>query len=260
MPGFRPSTSAFRFTNSFAPQPLLAVSAPWSTRRLGLGDASRGLCGGMIYAVRDLFEAGIGPPPDVVAPAVGSPLYAYLVRRLLESFDIPRGVARYYRLMQGADADANRGIRVRPGVARTSLADEWPRIRLDLDEGLLSPIGIITVRSSDPRLLGLNHQVLAYAYIQAGTSITLRVYDPDTPGDRADEVTLSFDLAEVHGRGDPAGPARIEHSIAIGGRPVRAFFRSRYRWVDPRRAIAPAAGRPAGQEAPPGRSRLEKGR
>ncbi len=125
---------------------------------------------------------------------------------------------------------------------------------------MLSPIGIITVRSSDPRLLGLNHQVLAYAYIQAGTSITLRVYDPDTPGDRADEVTLSFDLAEVHGRGDPAGPARIEHSIAIGGRPVRAFFRSRYRWVDPRRAIAPAAGRPAGQEAPPGRSRLEKGR
>lgn len=244
--GFLPSVAAFRFTNSFVPEPLFTVglcrsrSGPAAARpgavtltagRLGIGDASRGLCGGMIFAVRDLFEAGLEPPADAVAPRAGSPLYAYLVRRLFESFDIPRGVARYYQLMRGPDADQATGILVRPGVGRASVVDEWPRIRLDLDSGLLSPLGIVTLRSSDPRQLGLNHQVLAYAYAQRGTSVTLRVYDPNTPSDRADDVTLTFDLA------DPAGPVPIRHSIAIGGRPVRAFFRGRYRWKDPSAAV-----------------------
>jgi hypothetical protein len=256
VPGFLPSARAFRFTNSFPAQPLLGVSLPGTPWGIGIGDASRGLCGGMIFAVRDLFESGIEPPPDTVPPCPGSPLYAYLVRRLFASFDLPRGVARYYGLMRGPDTRPRlRGS----GGGRCSLAEEWPRIRLDLDAGLLSPIGIITVRSADPRRLGLNHQVLAYAYCQVGTAVTLRVHDPNTPLARADDVTMSFDLAHAAGpidlgeagagqaAGSPrqaAGFVRITHSIAIGGRPVRAFFHSLYRWADPR----PALRRPQGDQ------------
>ncbi|SNQ45585.1 conserved hypothetical protein [Frankia canadensis] len=251
VPGFLPSTRAFRFTNTFAPQSLLDVRLPRMRWGLGIGDASRGLCGGMIFAVRDLHEAGLDPPPDTAPPERGSPLYAYLVRRLFASFDLPRGVARYYALTYGPDAvdghanqkigqnAPNRRDAGRPGqgqpyarradVGRRSIAGEWPRIRLDLDTGRLSPLGIITVHSADPRRLGLNHQVLAYAYEQVGAAVTLRVHDPNTALDRADDVTMSFDLARPD--------AGIDHSISIGGRPVRAFFRSRYRWTDPRPAL-----------------------
>ncbi|WP_041938623.1 MULTISPECIES: hypothetical protein [Frankia] len=287
VPGFRPGVSAFRFTNSFDVQPLLALRLPGLPWGLGIGDASRGLCGGMIFAVRDLFEAGLAAPPDVESPRRGSPLYGYLVRRLVASFDLPRGVARYYGLMRAADTypQPRRGVAWWPGtgrqdrrgstsdprgstsdgpgsvpnrsgsvpgrpggalgrlgVGRRSLADEWPRIRLDLDSGRLAPIGVITVHSADPLKLGLNHQVLAYAYTQVDTAVTLRVYDPNTPLERADDVTMSFDLADA---GGDAGRVRITHSIAIGGRPVRAFFHSRYRWADPRPALrAHVAGRP----------------
>lgn len=240
VPGFLPSTSAFRFTNSFAVQPLLRARAPALGWSLSLGDASRGLCGGMIFAVRDLFEAGMSPPSDEAPPRHGSPLYAYLVRRLFDSFDLPRGVARYHALMRGPDATLTVGQRL--GVAARSLADEWPRIRLDLDAGRLSPLGLVTVRATDPRQLGLNHQVLAYAYDQAGTVVTLRVHDPNTPVDQADDVTVTFDLADAASitataTGRTIRPPRIDHSIAIGGRPVRAFFRTRYRWTDPSRAL-----------------------
>ncbi|MCM3922476.1 hypothetical protein ND748_12505 [Frankia sp. AiPs1] len=253
VPGFLPGASAFRFTNSFDVQPLLALRLPGMPRRLGIGDASRGLCGGMIFAVRDLFETGLAVPPDVEPPRRGSPLYGYLVRRLLASFDLPRGVARYYGLMRAADTYPlpRSGSATRPGsrpgsalgrlgVGRRSLADEWPRIRLDLDSGRLAPIGVITVHSADPLQLGLNHQVLAYAYTQIDTAVSLRVYDPNTPLEGADDVTIFFDLADA---GGDAGSVRITHSIAIGGRPVRAFFHSRYRWADPRPALrAHAAG------------------
>ncbi len=241
VPGFLPSTRAFRFSNSFAAQPLLGSRAPGLPRGIAIGDASRGLCGGMIFAVRDLVEARLDPPPDSAPPMRGSALYAYLVRRLFDSFDLPRGVARYYGLMRGPDGRSGG----RPGVGARSLADEWPRIRLDLDAGRLAPIGIVTVRSADPRQLGLNHQVLAYAYHQVGTAVTVRVYDPNTPNAQADDVTMAFDLAQsgglaasrAGGPGAVAEPVPIEHSIAIGGRPVRAFFRARYRWTDPRPAL-----------------------
>ncbi len=235
--GFLPSLCTFRFANKWPKQPVLRLPVPY-LRKVGIGDASRGLCGGMTYAVRDLFEAGI-PAPDVDAPpAAGTALYQYIVRRLIDSFDIPRGVVRYYRLGSLPDGDKKRLAWTRAGAWRSTVADEWPLVRRDLDEGRLSPLGIITVHTSNPRQLGLNHQVLAYAYEQRGTMVTLRVYDPNTPLKVSDGVTVSFDVAH------PDQPSRITHTIAIGDRPVRAFFRTRYRRADPRDAISSAASSP----------------
>ncbi|MCK9901903.1 hypothetical protein MXD63_17695 [Frankia sp. Cpl3] len=234
---FVPSIHAFEFVNAFPRQPVLRIPVA-GLGSIPIGDASRGLCGGMIYTVRDLFEFGLAPPPASSPPAAETPLYRYLVRRLFDSFDGPRGVYRYYRLMSAADTDTElaRGRLRLPGASSTSVAKEWPLIRHDLDRGLLSPLGIITTRSADPMRLGLNHQVLAYGYEQRGVRVTLRVYDPNTPRPAADDVTLSFD---VLGSADAAAPLRIDHTIAIGGRPVRAFFRSRYRRADPRPALTP---------------------
>lgn len=265
---FVPSLHGFGFTNTFPRQPVLRIPVV-GLGSIPVGDASRGLCGGMIYAVRDMYEYGVSPPPAANPPDAESPLYRYIVRRLLDSFDGPRGVYRYYRLMAAADSDTVRGQLWRPGATSTSIAREWPRIRHDLDNGLLCPLGIITTRSADPLRLGLNHQVLAYAYEQRGRRVTLRVYDPNTPRDRADDVTLSFDILSPVATGPTGSPVRaalrhttrprpetgrllppapptaaelapteIEHTISIGGRPVRAFFRSRYRPTDPRPALA----------------------
>ena len=42
------------------------------------------------------------------------------------------------------------------------------------------PLGPVTVHSTNPLDLGMNHQVLAYGYELDGTALTLRVYDPNT--------------------------------------------------------------------------------
>ena len=57
-----------------------------STRgSIGVGDASTGLCGGMVYTVADLFAAGVPVPPDREPPANGSPRFKSIVRRQVES-------------------------------------------------------------------------------------------------------------------------------------------------------------------------------
>jgi hypothetical protein len=231
--GFTPATRAFRFTNDFPKEPV-AIIGPARGPHLNIGDASRGLCGGMTYAVRDLFEAAAPPPPDTRPPPARSPLFRFLVRRLIQSWDLPRGALRYYRLMLIPDADRRRGVLARHGAGHVTAIEEWPRVRLDLDQGRLSPLGLVTVRSANPFQLGHNHQVLAYAYTQAGTAVTLRVYDPNTPLAGADGVTLTFDVARPH-RGVP-----ITHNVLTGGREVRTFFRTRYRPARPPFVAEPA--------------------
>jgi len=44
-----------------------------------IGDAHNGLCGGMVFTVRDLFERNIPVPGSASAPEHGSPLFNYIV-------------------------------------------------------------------------------------------------------------------------------------------------------------------------------------
>lgn len=221
VPGFRPSIHGFAFTNDFPPGPAVRIG-PAGRRQLAIGDASRGLCGGMTFAVRDLFEAGRLPPATDQPPAPGTPLFRYLVRRLIESWDLPGGGLSYYRLMLAPPADRLLTVATRRGVGHVTGVTQWPRVRLDLDQGVLSPLGLVTEQSANPLRLGYNHQVLAYGYQQVGTVVTLRVYDPNTPPDWADDVRLVFDV------GRPAAGVPIRHNVTIA-RPVRTFFRARYR-------------------------------
>src|SRR5436305_14716185 len=95
---FVPSVNGFRFTNSFPHEPDVRLDlGPAGT--IGLGDASQGICGGMAFAARDYYEARL-PIPDIDSPpASGTPLFGYLVERLLDSFDVPGGVLKYAEWM-----------------------------------------------------------------------------------------------------------------------------------------------------------------
>jgi hypothetical protein len=220
--GFRPSTDGLHFLNAFPQAPVVTVTLPGLGER-GFGDASGGLCGGMAFAVRDLYEAGLPPPAATEPPSPGSPFFKYLCRRLIDSFDLPEGVLRYYEWMSHRDADDLFGH----GPAARTLTEGWPAVRRELDAGRLAPLGLVTVHSFDPKDLGECHQVLAYAYAldEAGSRLTIAVYDPNWP-DR-DDLTLALDASR---------PGPITYSGELS---VRGFFLTPYNPADPAGALAP---------------------
>src|SRR5438105_3685326 len=194
--GFLPSTSGFRFANDFPHVPLVSIGVP-GVVSVPIGDAANGLCGGMAYAARDLFEGGIAPPDTSEPPPGGSPLFEFLVRRLLDSFDLPSGPLRYLELMNPGLSDGDSFL-TRLGLAphgRTwrLVREEWPKVRTDIDGGRLSPLGLVRVKSLDPFDLGKNRQVLAYAYERSGDRLTLSLYDPNWP--RRDDIRMGIELS-----------------------------------------------------------------
>jgi hypothetical protein len=109
------------------------------------------------------------------------------------------------------------------GRAWRMVRDEWPKVRADIDSGHPSALGLIKVKSTDPRQLKQDHQVLVYGYDLEGGRLALRLYDPNQP--RRDDVTLSFSVA------DPSRPTVINASPSGG--PVYAFFRVAYAATSP---------------------------
>jgi hypothetical protein len=71
--GFLPSRSGLHFPNEWPSEPDLTLSTPFGN--IGIGDASNGLCGGMVFAVCDLFRAGQQPPKTTTNPPGGSPAF-----------------------------------------------------------------------------------------------------------------------------------------------------------------------------------------
>jgi hypothetical protein len=92
---------------------------------------------------------------------------------------------------------------------------------------MLSPLGLVTVYSTDPTMMGHNHQVLAYAYeVDDANRLTLHLYDPNTASPGADDVRLSLDLS------NPSHTSPITHNVNIG-RNIRGFFRTKYVFTNP---------------------------
>jgi hypothetical protein len=229
VPGFTPLTSGFRFRNAFAPAPIRELRLQ-GIATLTIGDAANGLCGGMSFSAADLHRASIAPPSDTSPPVSGSPAFDYIVDRQIASFAGGSVPLRFYRLMDPSRPD--REPFWAPwlgwaGVDRHSrtyvmVHQEWPRIRSDLDQGRLSMIGLVRAIDRDPRKLSSNHQVVVYGYDLEGSQVTLRVYDPNWPGE---EVTLGFDA------GDPNGSIRPTYSTTDA--PLVCFFRAPYEPQDP---------------------------
>jgi hypothetical protein len=232
VPGFLPSTSGLHFSNSWPPgTPALVVRTPLGALRIG--DASRGLCGGMVLAAADLSHAGRTPPARTDSPPAGSPAIQYLTKRLLDSWDLPEGPTRYYRWMLAGDEGSS-------GTWQRTAAG-LPGICSVLDSGRLCPLGVVTVHSWKPTDLGANHQVLAYGYRRDDDAVTLRVYDPNQPDD--DAVALRCDTA---GRQAPEGHLDLPHA-------TRGLFRIGWSPHDPAPLFRPDDSSVAtrGPESPP---------
>jgi hypothetical protein len=222
VPDFTPSVNGFRFTNSFPPAPTIRLDLGLAGN-VGLGNASQGVCGGMVFAVRDYYEAGRPLPDDVEPPAQDTPLFGYIATRLIDSFNAPAGVTQYAEWMVMPSADVNLVIFTRRGTFARTVSSSWPKLRADIDAGQPSPLGLVTVHTADFRQIGKCHQVLAYGYeIDDTETVTLNVYDPNTAHDSADDVRITFDAANSH----HASP--ITHNINIDGSTLHGFFRSSY--------------------------------
>lgn len=213
VPNFRPSVNGLHFANEFPHAPVVRLQLPGGVT-IPIGDAARGLCGGMVYTVRDLYESGIAPPDMTEAPGAGKVLQ-YLADRLVDSLSLPFGPAMYLKLMDPTLSDEDRAWRM--------IRVEWPAIKADLDRGTLSPLGLITTKSHNPLSVGRNHQVLAWGYDIRGTRLTLRLYDPNRPND--DRVALTLDTAH---------PRQATPVTSTRGDPCCCFFRTNYRFMDPR--------------------------
>ncbi len=207
--GFLPSRDGFAFPNSWPSAPGVTIPTPFGT--LGIGNAALGLCGGMVFAALDYWHARLRPP--ALRPEPGSPLYRYVVRRLVESWHLPAGVAQYYGWMNLPDGGGRAGGR--RGTAGRTAAVQWPRIKARLDRGIPVPIGLVTVAGPNPLELGHNHQALAFGYVLAGPEVTLRVYDPNAGPQ--DGVGIRFDPSP------PAPATEFAHNLNLS-RPVRGFF------------------------------------
>lgn len=215
--GFEPGVNGLAFPNAFAHAPTETIELPL-IGRVPLGDAANGLCGGMVFTVRDLVEHGRRPPADASPPAPGSPVFAYVARRLIDSLCLPDGPLRYYLWMRLPDEDTPhvRGV--------TSMTrGEAERVRSEIRAGHLCCLGLVRVHSPDPRELGKNHQVLAYAYDVDDLSgrTTFHLYDPNHPGA---DTQLTFNTS-------PTAALDLAYST---GESTRGFFVTRYERTDPR--------------------------
>ena len=224
VPGFLPSSSGFRFANTFPHVPVRRIGVP-GVLSVEIGDAANGLCGGMAFAARDYFEAGKPRPDLAVAPGDG-PLFDYLVARLFDSFNLPFGPATYLALMSPALPDGETfwsRLGLAPHGRAWRMVNEWPKVRADIDGGHPSPLGLVRIKSTNPVDLKQDHQVLAYGYELEESALTLRLYDPNHPG--RDDVTMSLDVA------DPTRPIPV--TVSPPGPRVYAFFRINYARATP---------------------------
>jgi hypothetical protein len=222
---FLPSRDGFAFTNSWPPAPAISMATAFG--EIDIGNAADGLCGGMVFAALDYWYAGVPTPTEQPKPK--TPVYKFLVRRIIDSWHVPVGVAQYFTWMNLPDGDVGftafgHRVIVEHGVSARTVSQQWPLIKADLDHGIPCALGLVTVASRDPSQLGMNHQVLAYGYDIAGTNVTVHVYDPNSGQD--DTVTVTFDSSH------PTKATTFNHTIDIG-HPVRGFFRTAYSPVAP---------------------------
>ncbi len=205
----------FAFPNAFpVGKPVFRVRTPLFT--VPVGDASNGLCGGMVFAALDHHRLGRPLPTDPDTPG----LFEYLARRLWASFHLPWGVARIYQWMGRPDTSRAHPTATVPYLTTRR---EWPKVRAELDAGRPAPLMLIKSASRNPWDMGHNHQVLAtgYAEDRAAGTVTLTLYEPNYPLAAASDepVELRFRTRDADGR-------RMHHSRE--GETVRGFFLNSY--------------------------------
>jgi hypothetical protein len=254
---FVPSVCAFHFSNHWSHDlPAMTVGFLWNRLLDALGGeaagllgiarvddgwlplthADSGLCGGMSYATKDLFQVHRLPPTDRQAPtSVDDELFRHIRDRQFDSFDVSGHGIRWLAYSSPHYPNGDEGFIQTVGLTRgrswVTYREEWPRIRDDIERGELSPIGLVQTDSLD---IGKNHQVLGYAYQQSGQLVDLWIYDPNKPN--TDDVVFRFDITDTAGEvrvtrlvggQEEGGAARIFCMFRMDGYSSRSCPRSR---------------------------------
>lgn len=225
---FLPSQHGFKFGNLF-PGITLPFTVPFLPNMHKLtGDY--GLCGGMSAGASDFLLAGRSIPALTSAPKSGTKLYQYLFRRAMDSFAMGESVLRFARWMALPD-DGPQGV-----CRQTQI--ELQKLRAELDQGRLQPIGlVITAGSTLPEIsqgVWSNHQVLAYRYADNPDGSTdIYVYDPNSPGSDTAHLHVTPMQAASGPDGPLAGTACQPVGINITPARVRGFFLMPYEPADP---------------------------
>lgn len=224
VPGFLPSNNGFKFSNnnwSDFGYKLPSLQGFPGIENIKLGTASNGLCGGMVFAVRDYFEGKAIIPAMTSNPNDPENVYTkYIIKRLFNSFTT-NDVTMYMKLMSPMYADTDEGVlnsMGQMGRAYVTLREEWPMIRADIDQGHPSTIGLIRVKSAWIGDLGQNHQVLVYGYTINNSSIDLRIYDPNFPSNNHLVIKI-----KVQGVDKP-----LSATYSGSSKPIYAIFRTNY--------------------------------
>ncbi len=236
VPSFLPSANGFPFSNTDWPSEpddyLPLPPFPGWPDKIGIGNASNGLCGGMAFAARDYFDAGQWPA-QFMPTGPGDPVFDYIARRLFDSFNSPlfgscdpvpcggydvlANVMDFSTQMSPTYPDAD--SLVADGRAWIMAHEAWPQIQATIDGGEPSPIGLVMVKSLLPTDLGENHQVLAYGYQLKQQQLTLHIYDPNAPLD--DGIQASLGISETD------NAITVTHNVNAPG-PIYSFFTLRY--------------------------------
>jgi hypothetical protein len=208
-----------------------------------------GLCGGMASAALDYFLSCIPIPSTPSVPLLGSPLYNYLLRRLLDSLGRPSFgmVKKFISWTQRPDITSSLSIAAAGALGPTAARILGPVAVVALgpvtagaaDLVTIDGVQELTVREFHATVralaaghmvvLGLvyqgpgavdiweNHQVLAYGTGRVSPTVTnIRVYDPNYNGD--DGVLIRCELL--------AGGTRVRclQMSRRAPRKVRGFF------------------------------------
>ncbi len=187
---FTASRHGFAFVNHFTgsslPGPLVllhgALNAP----------SEYGLCGGMCFAAADFYIAGRTPPRSTTPPRRGTALYRYIYQRQADSLGERLAYAAQFSLwMDMPDTGPF-------SASAASVAQLNDALAL-LDDGKPAHIGLVYISSKQTREPWHNHQVLATSYRLdendgGATACSLRIYDPNYPGDDGVRIDLALAL------------------------------------------------------------------
>src|SRR5215470_1712313 len=203
VPGFLPSQSGFHFANSYPSGTNYPIVSLPVVGNIVAGDAGNGLCGGFVLAALDLFchSPRLLPPPDTTLPPAGSPIFNYIVARLMDSFGSPSRNFNAARVIEWIHTPGHEvQIPIVTGLAKRVVLQEWPRIKADIDGGVPSPLNLVggPERSAVDIAGHIDtlhhcHQVLAYAYeVDAAQKLTLLVYDCNDPSNNDSRISLNI--------------------------------------------------------------------
>jgi hypothetical protein len=221
--GFTPSTRGPLFANGpWPPGTALQLSIP-GLPAIPINATQMGLCGGMSFLTRDIFESGTPQLRGRIAADIPAPLAQLVLRRLIDSFGGAGTVAKWLQFTRTPDHDTALGG---TGVFGLTVA-ECQAIMADVDAGQLSPIGVVLTQSLLPWAVFDNHVDLVWGYDLDGSQLTLRTYDCNFPGE--DTITISLDISA------PAPAKVISTNGTDGSNPgqIRGFFRLPYVHADP---------------------------